>query len=109
MRKRVDVRTRQPSRLGDLGSVEGTAVKTSGDEAGEGSSRRRLVEHLLVDDDALLPVEVSAKPIGGGRQAFAVEAEHRCIPAHQLRRVQVPALVDTALERSADQALVQGP
>ena len=63
----------------------------------------------LVQDAALGPGRVAVQAVGGTGEAVAVEGVRRGVPRGQLGRMQVPALVEAALQGPAYQAQVQRP
>ena len=87
-----------------LGVVDGPAVQPAEDVPAEGARRGRLVR-----DPTLDVADVRLEPVQRRVQSFAVEAVRRGVPRRQLRRVQVPALVEAVLEGAADQPVVVVP
>ena len=84
--------------------VDGPALHAAEDEPGEGPRRRGLVE-----DGSRGSLRVRAQSVRGLTAALAVEGEGGEITRRQLMGMQVPALVETALERAAHEPGVQRP
>ena len=78
-------------------------------QAAEHHGRQRAGGGRLVEDARVAPVEVRGEAAGRGRERGAEERVGSHVPGHQLRGVQVPALVEAALQRPAHQPGVQPP
>ena len=88
----------------DLAGADRAAVHAAEQERGQGLRGRRLVQH-----PAAGALQVRAEPGADLVQAGAEEDVGGHEPGRQLAGMQVPALVEAALQRPADQPGVQRP
>ena len=87
-----------------IGVVERAAVEAAQQKPGQRSGGGRLVE-----DAGRVALEVAGQPIDGGRRGVAVERVRGREAGRQLRRMQVPALVEPSLEGAPHQPGMQRP
>ena len=93
----------------DLLGVERARAERAPEQVEQALPRRRVVEGRAEAARLRRPVEEVPQPHAGRRGRGAEEREHGHVARRELRRVQVPALVDAVGEGGGDVACMEPP
>src|SRR5215204_1314118 len=85
------------------------AVDRAEEEGQQPLTGRRVVEYVADESRLCGPLDEVAEPRALLLEAGEEKGVHRCITRDELCRVQIPALIETGLQRVADVLVVHPP